>query len=370
VATATAEGALFIGQQQGIYLWNGVEISPVAFIGGATPLGGIYASLEAPAAGDRGVVAFVAEIRDGRASKALLATNARGEVETVAATGRRAPGGGTLVDFFAGVLDALEQPDVGRGGRVVFEASIQGSRASRGLFVKQGPRIRNLAREEQRVDGTPLDAFARPAMARSTTAFVGRLAEAGAPVGLFLKKSSRKPELLAREGTRAPGRLESRFDGFEHPDGGPNSSFVVRTTLDGGRLEGLFMARGEQIGLLVGSGDLAPRGGTFRSFEEAVYGKGAVVFRAQIAGESQVPSLYRVGATKVPKPEDVPLGVELVLASGSPTPVGGVFAAFTQLAANDAGVLVFLADVVGGTPESGIFIMPEGGALPLSSTVP
>jgi hypothetical protein len=89
------------------------------------------------------------------------------------------------------------------------------------------------------------------------------------------------------------------------------------------------------------------------------------VFRAQLAGESQVASLYRVAAANVPKPDDLPSPVDAVLASGAPSPVGGVFAAFTQLAANDAGVLVFLADVVGGTAESGIFIMPEGGALPL-----
>jgi hypothetical protein len=365
VVTTAAEQAVFVGQQQGIFLWDGIETTPLAFIGGETPLGGIYASLEAPAAGDRGTVAFVAEIRDGRASKALLASNARGDVDVVAATGRRAPGGGTLVDFFAGAIDGLEHPDVGRGGRVVFEASVQGARASRGLFVKQGTRIRSVAREEQRIDGTPLDAFGRPAMARTTTAFVGRLAEAGAPLGLFLKKSSRRPELLAREGTRAPGRLEARFDGFEQPDGGPNSSFVVRTTLDGGRLQGLFMARGDRIGLLVGTGDLSPVGGTFRAFGEAVYGRGVVVFRAQRVGESETPSLYRVSATEVPRPEDVPSAVDLVLASGSATPVGGAFAAFTQIAANDAGVLVFAAEVVGGTTESGIFIVPDGGVLPL-----
>lgn len=366
VVTEVAEDALFVGQQLGIFLWNGGDTIPLAYIGGPTPQGGIYASLEAPTAGGPGVVAFVGEIRDGRASKALLSTNGRGEVTTVAATGRREPGKGTMVDFFTGSIDGFEQPDVGRGGRVVFEATIQGSRASRALFMKKGNQITSVAREEQRVDGSPLDAFGRPGTSGAATAFVARFAENGAPVGLFVRRG-KKVGMLAREGGRAPGRLDGRFDGFDHPDGGPRSSFVVRATLENGRREGLFMARGKQLGLLIGTGDLAPTGGTFRSFEEAVYGKSAVVFRAQLVGGAEAPSLYRIAAANVPGPNDDATLPALVLASNTPTPVGGTFAAFTQLAANDGGTLVFTADVVGGTTESGIFLMPEGGSIPLPS---
>jgi len=361
VATGVAEQAVFVGQQQGIYLWNGATTIPLAFVGGPTPLGGIYAGLEAPAAGGGGVVSFVGEIRDGRASKALLSTNGRGEVTTVAATGRK-KGKMTLVDFFAGAIDGFEQPDVGQDGRVVFEATIQGSRSSRGLFVGKRRKLQAAALEEQRVDGSLLDAFGRPARSAKSTAFVARLAESGAPTAFFVKKG--KLHMLGRKGARAPGRLDGVFDTFGPPDAGPRGSFVVRATLSNGRLEGLFMARGRALGLLVGTGDLAPNGGNFRTFEEAVYGRSAVVFRSQLVGESETPSLYRVAAANVPDPTLVS-PVSRVLASGAPTPLGGRFAAFTQMAANDAGMLVFTADLVGATAQSGIFMMPDGATLPL-----
>ncbi len=351
-----AENAAFLGSREGIFVASGVTgMERIAVIGGPTPLGGTYASFDPPTIDAGGVVAFGAEIKDGRASRALVAVNGGSTARIVAATTGKVPGGGRFVDFFAGTIDSLARSDVGPRGEVAFEATVQGSSTPRGLFMRSGTKkVRVLARARKRAPGGgTFDAFGTPALlGGSRIAFVAQVdGEDGARAPALFARVRGPLRRVAGAGDSVSGRLPGRFDDFDPPDAS-GSLVACRATLTEGGREGIFLYAKKGLALLVGSGDAAGAGTTFRSFGRPVVSDGAVAFLGRLAGSISPPTLFRVSVPVVPSSGAPAPEVTTVIGPGSPSPLGGAVSEILAVDGNRRGGLVVVADLVGASARS------------------
>jgi hypothetical protein len=358
-----AEEAVFTGSRDGILVaGRGGTLEAVAFVGGPTPLGGTFAGFDPPAADVAGVVVFGAEIRgSSRASRAIF--ERRGGALRVAARSSQRVRGGEIVDFFSGGLDPLTRADVGAGGQIAFEATLEG-KSPRAILVRRNGRPSPVVRAQGRAEGGGrFESFGTPAFLRgSRLTFVAQVGtDDGSRQKLFLTRGGR-PRPVAAEGSGAPGRLGGRFDTFDPPDA--NDSLVAfRAGLDQAGREGLFLADGRALGLLVGTGDPAPGGGTFRSFSAPALGRTGAVFLGRLTGSPSPAGLYRVGAETVPEADAVAPAIDVVGVAGGASPVGGTIAEFGAFDANRSDGIAVVADLVGASARSVLLLIEPGGAI-------
>lgn len=363
-ARQAAETAVFLGSREGIFV-RAVDgtTSTLAFVGGPTPLGGTFAALDPPAADGAGQIAFGAEIRTApgespRASRALIGTTRRGGLRTLAVASERAGKVGAFVDFFAATLDSLARGDVGPRGEVAFEATLQGGKAPRGIFMSTGRKPRVLAQARRKAPGGGLfDTFGTPAIERgSRVAFVAQLDRDDERVPALFQKRGGGMRRIAMRGDRAPGRLVDRFEAFDPPDASSTATVCRATLLETGR-EGIWMLRKNAFGLLVGTGDALPDGTTLRSFGRPHATDGGVVFTARLNGSSASPALYRVAATEVPGPTAPAPAIEALLAPGAPSPLGGTIAAIASVDTTRDGRIVVIAELTGASARSAVLLL-------------
>ncbi len=350
----TASQAVFLGNREGVFVAGASGIRTVAFLGGATPLGGVYASFDPPASQASGVVAFGAEVKDGRASRTLVSVDGRARTRTVAAT-ERAPGGGRFVDFFASSLDGLARPDVGPGGQIVFEATLQGTDTPRALFMRAKGRPRRVAAARLRAPGGGVyDTFGTPALlGRNQVVFVAQIDVDGARhPALFVRRGGRTRQ-VARAGQQAGGRGTGAIADFDPPDGG-SSLLACRATLTSGGRDGVFVGTKRAFGMLIGTGDPAPGGGTFRSFGRPIVGNGDVVFLGRLNASSP-PGLYRVPVNGVPGEGAPPPAVEPLLRPGDGV-LGGTVAEINAIDGNATGVVAAVVDLAGAQARSAVVL--------------
>src|SRR6516164_3495376 len=175
----------------------------------------------------RGQVAFYATVLHGPAREGIFLAEA-GQVTKVAAFGDSLPGGGTLAEFGAHPMPALNS-----AGHVAFVAQVAGGRATEGVFL------------------------------------------AGAD-GL---------QAIALAGDDAPGAPAGVLVGFDAP--ALNNSGVVAfpaTIFKGPALGGIFVAGARPLHLVVGSGDRAPDGAMILRFSErvAIDEAGEIAFGAHL----------------------------------------------------------------------------------------
>jgi hypothetical protein len=359
-----AEDAVFAGSREGILIAApGGVLERVAFVGGPTPLGGSFADFDPPVADAAGVVAFGAEIRESeRASRAIVALR-KGRLRVVARSAQRVTGG-RLVDFFTAGLDPLARPDVGPAGEVAFEATMDGGSSPRGIFSQRGGRPRAMARAGRPAPGGGrFDSFGTPAVLRGAgLAFVGQVVDdGGSRDKLFLSRGKRvRP--VAAQGGGAPGRLGGRFEAFDPPDA--NERLVVfRASLQQGGNEGLFLAKGRRLGLLIGSGDPAPGGGAFRSFASPALGGSSAVFLGRVAGAAGTVGLYRVAARGVPAADAAAPPIDVVGLVGGPSPAGGTITELAGFSMNRRDQLAVVTDLVDATARSVLFLLEPGEAV-------
>jgi hypothetical protein len=352
-----AERAVFAGSRDGVFIVDsGGAVETVAFIGGPTPLGGTYAGFDPPAADAPGVVAFGADIQgSGIASRGIISKSSRG-IQAIARGSERL-GKNKIVDFFVSTLDALARPDVGPKGEIVFEATLQGH-TPRGLLYRRGGKPQLVVRAKKTAPGGgAFDSFGTPAILRGKRmAFVAQVgSDENRKPKMFLDLGSRM-RVLASQGSGAPGRLAGRFQAFDPPDA--NDSLVAfRATLDQASREGLYLASRRAIGLLVGSQDPAPGGGTFRSFSSLSLGGSQAVFLARLVGSPSSAALYRVSAASVPAPDAAPPAVERLGAPGDPSPLGGRIDQCTAVESNRSDAVAVVVDLVGASARTALVLV-------------
>lgn len=359
-----AEAAVFLGSREGIFVRDAAgTLATLAFVGGPTPLGGTFAALDPPAVDGAGQVAFGAEIRTAagespRASRALIGTTRRGGLRTLAVASERAGKVGRFVDFFAATLDSLARGDVGPRGEVAFEATLQGGKAPRGIFLMSGRKPRALAQARRKAPGGGLfDTFGTPAVERgSRVAFVAQIERDAERVPALFQRRGGGMRRIAVRGDRAPGRLVDRFDDFDPPDASSTATYCRATLLETGR-DGIFMLRRNRFGLLVGSGDALGDGTTLRSFGRPHATDAGVVFTARLNGSSGGPGLYRIAAADVPPPSAPPPAIEWLLGPGVASPLGGSVAAISNVEVTRGGRIVVVVELTGASARSAILLL-------------
>src|SRR5262245_7580321 len=357
----SAEGAVFTGTREGIFVaGRDGSREMLAFVGGAAPstLGGTFAGFDPPAGDEPGVVAFGVEVTGGKvARRAIVASGARGL--GMAAESSQPVRGGRLVDFFASTIDSLTRPDVGPRGEIAFEATLEGGKTPRALLLKRGGRPQPVAQARKVAPGGGrFDTFGTPAVLRGgNLAFVAQVGTGDEP-RLILRRGSRLL-LLARQGSGAPGRFGGHFDTFDPPTAS-DSLVGLRATLDQGGKEGIFLASPKTLGMLVGTGDAAPGGGSFRGFSTPVMGSSHMVFLGRLIGSPTPPGLYRVRADAVPAGDAGAAATDVLGLPGAPSPLGGAIEEFGSFAANRSDAVAVVADLVGASARSALFVLDAG----------
>lgn len=347
---AKAEEAMFLGSREGLFrVGTDGRVTTLAFVGGPTPLGGTYARIDPPAAG-LGAVAFTVEVAGGRAGRALLRIAAQGGPRVIAASGDRAPRGGRFVDFLAGGLDTLERPAVGLRDEVAFEASVQGGRVSRGVFRKASGAVRLVVGSNGPVPGGGrYVSFGTPTVLRGgALGFVAQVdSGSGASAVLILQRGRRGRRLMtAQEVLR--GRLPGTVQSLDPPQG-QDRVVVWRATLVEQTREGIFahlLGEGRTT-VVVGSGDPAPGGGTFRSFERPLVAGDGLVFLGRLAG-SATAGLFRAAFPSPAGADGASPAVSGLLLPG--TPLGGGerrVKGILGVDANRAGLVVASVETIG-----------------------
>jgi hypothetical protein len=358
----SVENAVFFGTQDGIFV-AGSDGSPstVAVVGGVAPapLGGTFAGFDTPATDMSGVVAFGVDVKDSNvASRAIVVSGPHGL--RVAAESSQRVHGGRLVDFFVSTVDSLTRPDVGPRGQMAFEATLEGGKTPRVLFLRRGRQLQPVAWAKERAPGGGrFDSFGTPAVLRGgDVAFVG---QAGTELRMLLRRGSGM-RLLARQGSGAPGRLSGRFASFDAPTA--NDTLVgFRATLEQTGREGIFLASPRALGLLVGSGDPAPSGGTFRAFSSLTLGQAYAAFLGRVSSSQPQPGLYRVRADVVPSADAGPAETQAVALPGAPSPLGGTILDFGSLDANRGDTVAVVVDLAGASARSALFVLDPGATI-------
>ena len=360
-----AEDAVFTGTREGIFVvGRDGSLAMLAFVGGKAPasLGGTFAGFDPPAADAPGVAAFGVEVKDGKkVSRAIVMSGPRGL--RVAAESSERVRGGRLVDFFASTIDSLSRPDVGPQGQLAFEATLQGGKAPRALLLRRSgkPQPVAMAQTGAAPGGGKYDTFGTPALLRGgSMAFVTQAGDTNQP-RLCLRRGSRTL-LLAKQGGGAPGRLPGRFDTFDPPTAS-DTLVGFRSMLDQGGKEGLYLASPSAAGLLVGTGDPAPAGGSFRSFSTPAMGSSYAVFLGRLIGSTTSPGLYRVRADAVPAADAGRAATDVLALPGAPTPLGGTIQDFEAYTANRVDAVAVITDLMGASARTALFVLDSGDTI-------
>ena len=276
-------------------------------------------------------------------------------LRTVARTGDAAPGGGTF-DRFGQETLPIVAPVNGRGDVAFFARLIRGG-ADEGIFLQRGGRVVTVAREGDRVPGVGrLAGFGKhptPALNDGgTVVFAAAVAEGRAVEGIFAWSAGRL-RAVATTGGAAPG-MPGVMAGLDAPVVSARGDVVFMATIRRGResIEAILASRGGGLRKIVAQGDPAPGGGTFAAFgPPALNNRGSVAFAAVVEGKGVPGGIFVVTGDRV----------EMVVGAGEETPIGGIFAKFSErIGLNDRGLIAFHSMLKFAPVEAAIFAA-EGG---------
>src|SRR2546425_220800 len=273
-----------------------------------------------------GHVAFFATILRGRTSEGYFRATGR-RIDTIAAQGDAAPGGGTFSGFGRHPIPALNE-----AGDVAFAAAVSGGKTVEGIFATTGRRLRAVA-------------FAAVVEGRAV------------PGGVFVASASRIRMLVGA--------------GDETPIGGIFAKFSERVALNGAGAvaftaalkeapiaQAVFVVEGGRPRKVVAIGDAAPGGGVFSHFGlwPALSAGGAVGFTASVdRGVAEVVAFVST-ATDLAR----------IAAVGDALPGGGTLSSFglyPALALSPSGGATFAtAPSASGGGVEGIFLVPPARA--------
>jgi hypothetical protein len=333
------------------------RLRPVVLMGQAAPGGGRFEHVSVEA---QPVLAPV----NGRGQVAFFATLLRGtggeglfvtagnRIRKIAVEGDPAPAGGTLSGFAKHPVPAINDT-----GTVAFAAAVTGGRTVEGVFIATGGGLQAIALAGEAAPGVPAGTLA--AVDVPTLSNRGDVA--------FLATVRRGRDSLEAIYLRTGGRLRKVvLQGDPTPAGGTFGAFGVPALNDRGEVAfaavvegrgvpgGLFIGNGGTLRMVVGAGDATPLGGIFAKFSEriALDATGSLAFIATLKDASVSSGVFAAERGRL----------RSVAALGDPAPGGGVFAHFgLSPAVGAAGSIVFTAAVDRGATTVAVFVAgPEG----------
>src|SRR5262249_14161571 len=136
-----------------------------------------------------------------------------------------------------------------------------------------------------------------------------------------------------------------------------------RATLAQGGREGLYRGSRSAAGLLVGSGDPAPAGGSFRGFSTPAMGGSYAVFLGRLIGSTTSPGLYRVRADVVPAANAGPAATDVLALPGAPAPLRGPIQGFESYTANRVDAVAVVTDLMGASARTALFVLDSGDTI-------
>jgi len=122
---------------------------------------------------------------------------------------------------------------------------------------------------------------------------------------------------------------------------------------------GVFTVLDGRVRMLAGAGDRTPLGGIFAKFSErvAIDDAGSVAFIALLKGASVPSALFVAEEDRLRK----------VVALGDPAPAGGVFSSFGFWPTlGPSGVVAFTASVDPGPPPTAVYVSAPGGLIKIA----
>jgi len=277
-------------------------------------------------------------------------------LRAVARTGDAAPGGGTFDRFGQEALPIVAP--VNARGDVAFFASLSRGASDEGIFLQRAGRIVTVAREGDRVAGVGrLSGFGKhptPALNDAgAVAFTAAVAGGRSVEGVFTWSAGRlRP--IATTGTPAPGIPSGVVAGVDTPAINAGGEVVFLATIRRGResIEAILASRGGTLRKIVAQGDAAPAGGVFAGFgPPAVNARGSVAFAAVVEGKSVPGGIFVAAGDRI----------QMLVGAGEDTPIGGIFAKFSErIALDDTGLIAFHGMLKFAPVEAAIFAVEDG----------
>jgi hypothetical protein len=282
---------------------------------------------------------------------------AQSTIRPVALAGDRAPGGGTFEHFGVEALPIVAP--VNGKGQVAFFASLLRSTASEAFFIVTKSRTLRIVAEGDPVPGGgTFSGFGRhpiPALnERGDVAFAAAVVGGRTVEGIFIR-DSRGLRTVVLTGGAAAGMTSGTIAAVDAPALNDRGDLAFLASVRRGReiVEAIYTVVGGRRTKIVAQGDPAPAGGTFAGFGPPVIdNRRRVAFAAVVEGRA-VPGGVFVADTA---------GVHMLVGAGSDTPIGGIFAKFSErVALNDAGTLAFTAMLKNTEAEQGVFVVDDRG---------
>ncbi|HMB33572.1 MAG TPA: choice-of-anchor tandem repeat NxxGxxAF-containing protein [Methylomirabilota bacterium] len=273
-------------------------------------------------------------------------------LRTVASAGQSAPGGGTFEHFGIESQPIIAPPNA--RGEVAFFASLLRGPGTEGLFLATSRGIVKVAAEGDRAPGGgALSGFGRhpvPSVnAEGSVVFAAAVSKGKTVEGIFLS-SRGVHRAVAVAGEPAPGMPSGTFASLDFPVLNDRGDIAFLATVRRGRdtVEAIHMRRGGRLRKIVGQEDPAPAGGTFAAFgAPALNNAGVVAFAAVVEGRSVPGGVFTVVEDRV----------RMLAGAGDSTPLGGVFAKFSErVTIDDTGAVAFAALLKGASVPSALFV--------------
>ena len=321
--------------------------------GRAAPAGGRFDRFDVTAqpivapVNARGQVAFYATVPRALAREGIFMADA-GQVVKVAAFGDAVPGGGTLAEFAAHPLPALNA-----AGHVAFSAQIAGGRATEGVFLAGPDGLRVIALAGDDAPGMPqgvLTGFSAPALNdNDELAFVATVRRERDTLDVLYFWNGRRLQRVVAERDRLL-RIGGTMDKIGEP--ALNNAGVIAfpaAILKGPALGGIFVAGSRNLRLLVGAGEHTPGGAMILRFSEhlAIDDADGITVGAYLGTEGGTrEAILRAG----------PDGLAEIAIEGGMAPGGGRYAGFGPwpTAAAD-GTIAYIAALDGGPGPLAVF---------------
>jgi hypothetical protein len=276
-------------------------------------------------------------------------------LQRVALTGDAAPGGGIFDRFGAESMPVVAP--VNARGDVAFFATLARSGVDEGLFLSSRGRITAVAREGDAVPGVGrLSGFGKhPAPALNddgTVVFVAAVAGGRAVEGIFTARNGRiRP--VALSGAAAPGIVSGVLASLDAPAINAKGDVAFLATVRRGResLDAVLRSTQGRLAKVVVRGDPAPAGGTFAGFgPPALNRDGTVAFAAAVEGKAVPGGIFVASGGRL----------RMVLGAGDETPIGGIFAKFSErLGLSDHGAIAFHGLLKAAPVAAGIFVIED-----------